>query len=218
MNLGFGLGGSFSPGPVGTSTGGGSQRVERRGSIWEPRVELVILEAQTRRALEALTAQEGQLKRQLAHKPVYAPQKAAYAPDWNMTAEQQGRVRETLLRLGDARKAKQTELDEVLQRILELDRELARRDSVKTFQDIEKANVAAAREYQARKAAEIERRVAREARLEAARAEAARVEAARLESVQIEAARVAAVAAALEARKREEEAIAVVLWMAMCDD
>lgn len=173
--------------------------------------QVVILEAQARRALAAVQAQEGHLSRQLARKPIRAPE------DWRMTPKQEEQVRSALERLGVERKQKQTELDEVLQRILELDRELAKQGAAQTLRQLEAANVAAAREYKARKTAEIERRVAREARAEAAKLAAARVEAARVEALRVEAARVAAVAAALEARKREEEAVAVALWLAMFD-
>ena len=110
MNLGFAAGGHAPQPPVlGTSTGGGGHR---RGSIWEPRVDLIIAEAKARREVITLKAQEVELRKQLEPRRK-SKKRRAFA----LSAAQRQRIEEALARLGAFRQEKETKLEEIQQEL-----------------------------------------------------------------------------------------------------
>lgn len=202
MNLGFAAGGSRQPQPPATPAAlpGGSSR--RRGSIWEPRVELAILEHQ--REIALFEAQEKVLQQQLE------PRRKRDKKALPLSAEQRSRVLEALQRIAALRQEKEQELEE-LEAIpippapLEIDGRPSRLGAMR-------------RARQEAKAAEVRRAQQVEAAIVESRRVRAGVEARRaLQAAEAIADAAAAKAKALETRRREEEAIATVIWMALFD-
>lgn len=189
--------------------GGGGQR-RRKGALWEPRVELAILEARAaREELEKLRAQEKVLRQQL---------KTSKKQTIPLTQEQRQRIRATLYRLSKLRQDKNDELVRLTQDIelrpptpdastahpvvvkIDLEKQIAAAEALRKAQE---AAVAARQKAEAEKEAKIEAAAA------AAQAKA-RADALRALRLAEEAERI---------RKADEEAAAaLILWLGSFSD
>lgn len=205
MNLGFGAGGHIQPPtpPIGTSTGGGSSH--RRGSIWEPRVDLVIAAAQYERRLRELKSQEVVLREKVAAAAPAAPHAIP------LTSKQKRNIATAFNRLAKQTTRTRAALAVVTQKIAELD------DVDKSAPEIVRA-IQAARTAETERIADIERRgaLARAAHAARAAAHAEQVAqaAARAERQREQQAQILAKAKALELQQLDEAMAALVIWLA----